>query len=71
MAARPEEVIISISLRTLSSRVANPRASSLYYAASGHVCKLCEGKAIPVQAWTGPAGYGGLRLPDMKTVDTW
>jgi len=29
------------------------------------------GKAIPVQAWTGPAGYWRLRLPDFKTVGTW
>jgi hypothetical protein len=29
-----------------------------------------KGKAIPVQAWTGPKGSRRLRLPDFKTIDT-
>jgi hypothetical protein len=29
-----------------------------------------KGKAIPLQAWTGPEGYRRLRLPDFKTTDT-
>ena len=29
-----------------------------------------KGKAIPLQAWTGPEGSRRLRLPDFKTVDT-
>ena len=29
-----------------------------------------KGKAIPLQAWTGPEGYRRLRLPDFKTVGT-
>jgi hypothetical protein len=28
------------------------------------------GKAIPLQAWTGPEGSGSLRLPDFKTIGT-
>ena len=28
------------------------------------------GKAIPLQAWTGPEGSRRLRLPDFKTVGT-
>jgi len=28
-------------------------------------------KAIPLQAWTGPEGSRGMRLPDFKTVGTW
>ena len=28
------------------------------------------GKAIPLQAWTGPEGSRRLRLPYFKTVDT-
>ena len=32
---------------------------------------LCKGKAIPLQAWTGPEGSRGLRLPDFKTIGTW
>jgi len=27
-----------------------------------------KGKAIPVQAWTGPEGSRRLRLPDFKRV---
>ena len=28
-----------------------------------------KGKAIPLQAWTGPEGSKRLRLPDFKTID--
>jgi len=28
-------------------------------------------KAIPLQTWTGPKGSRSLRLPDLKTFDTW
>jgi len=31
---------------------------------------IIEDKAIPVQAWTGPEGSRGLRLPDFKKVGT-
>ena len=30
----------------------------------------CKGKAIPIQAWTGPEGSRRLRLADIKTVGT-
>jgi hypothetical protein len=29
-----------------------------------------NGKAIPLQAWTGPEGSRSLRLPDFKTIGT-
>ena len=29
-----------------------------------------KGKAIPLQAWTGPEGSSRLRLPDSKTIGT-
>jgi len=29
-----------------------------------------KGKAIPLQAWTGPEGSRRLRFPDLKTVGT-
>jgi len=32
--------------------------------------KKTKGKAIPLQAWTGPEGSRMLRLPDFKTIDT-
>jgi hypothetical protein len=28
------------------------------------------GKAIPLQAWTGPEGSRSLRIPDFKTIGT-
>jgi hypothetical protein len=30
-----------------------------------------KGKAIPLQAWTGPRGSRRLRLPDFRTIGTW
>ena len=32
--------------------------------------EIGKGKAIPLQAWTGPDGSRKLRLPDFKTVST-
>jgi hypothetical protein len=29
-----------------------------------------KGKAIPVQAWTGPDGSRRVRIPDLKTIGT-
>ena len=29
-----------------------------------------KGKAIPLQAWTGPEGSRRLRLPDFETIGT-
>jgi len=29
-----------------------------------------KGKAIPLQAWTGPEGSRSLKLPDFKTIGT-
>ena len=34
------------------------------------VCVFQKGKAIPLQAWTGPEGSRRLRLTDFKTIDT-
>ena len=31
---------------------------------------MVKGKAIPLEAWTGPKGSRRLRLPDFKTIDT-
>jgi hypothetical protein len=33
-------------------------------------CSKRKGKAIPLQAWTGPEGSRRLRLPDFKTIGT-
>jgi len=34
------------------------------------MCTGVKGKAIPLQAWTGPEGSRRLRLPDFKTIGT-
>jgi len=34
------------------------------------IMKIDKGKAIPLQAWTGPEGSRRLRLPDFKTIGT-
>ena len=38
-----------------------------------HMCEISVsiGKAIQLQAWTGPEGSRRLRFPDFKTVGTW
>jgi hypothetical protein len=37
---------------------------------SMNVINKGKGKAIPLQAWTGPKGSRRLRLPDLKTIST-
>ena len=37
------------------------------YSAMGTKCKK-EGKAVPLQAWTGPEGFNKLRFPDFVTT---
>jgi len=32
---------------------------------------VLKGKAIPLQAWTGPEVSRRLKLPDFKTFGTW
>jgi hypothetical protein len=43
--------------------------SRLWYIASRQRSKV-KGKAIPLQALTGPEGSRSLRLPDSKTIGT-
>jgi hypothetical protein len=41
------------------------------YAARGHICKLrslYKGKAVLLQAWSGPEGSRKLRFPDFMTT---
>jgi len=46
--------------------------ASLSCSVVGRVILKCtsKSKAIPLQAWTGPEGFRGLRLPDFKTIGT-
>jgi hypothetical protein len=50
-------------IRTLCRFVLEPIAKAEH-------TEVSEGKAIPLQAWTGPEGSRRLRLPDLKTVGT-
>ena len=36
-----------------------------------HWDNICNVKAIPLQAWTGPEGSRRLRHPDFNTIGTW
>jgi len=47
----------------------------MYKKIQGRVClpsiaETGKGKAIPLQAWTGPEGSKRLRLPDFKKIRT-
>ena len=52
------------SIRPLNSHV---RTAGQCYTGKGK----SEGKAIPLQASTGPEGSRRLRLPHLKTIGTW
>jgi hypothetical protein len=41
-----------------------------YLLGSQSIMQNCKGKAIPLQALTGPEISRRLRLPDFKTIDT-
>jgi hypothetical protein len=41
-----------------------------YYITTCEGISKGKGKAIPLQAWTGPVGSRRLRLPDFKTIAT-
>ena len=64
------------SLSTLFSNALN-QCSSLnvivqrYLSIITTIWSKKKGKAIPLQAWTGPEGSSRLRLPDFKTIGTW
>ena len=66
---RPE----AISMLRIYKYQATP--SKKFSSHSDPVPEICEplyyyGKAIPLQAWTGPEGSRRLRLPDFKTIGT-
>jgi len=47
----------------------------LYLYIKSNSCTICvfvniKGKAIPLQAWTGPEGSRRLRFPDFRTIGT-
>ena len=42
----------------------------IYYLYQQMHIHIYKGKAVPLQAWTGPEGSRRLRLPDFKTIGT-
>jgi hypothetical protein len=46
-------------------------SSGVLYQNESPSCVKGKGKAIPLQALTGPGGSRRLRLPDFKTIGTW
>ena len=57
-----------------SFMISNQNQAHLYRCTTDHFVPLKgkgKGKAIPLQAWTGPEGSRSLRLTDFKTVGTW
>jgi len=46
----------------------NRKSHSRKQKSSKHFCGKGKGKAILLQAWTGPEGSKWLRLPDFKTI---
>jgi hypothetical protein len=46
------------------------RVSVTLYFPTKNVYLIDKGKAIPLQAWTGPEGSRTLKLPDFKTIGT-
>ena len=57
-------------LRHIWSPSVRPSARNIWAPTEGIFMKG-KGKAIPLQAWTGPEGSRRLRLPDLETVSTW
>jgi len=56
-------IVFSVSLTT---KIVLPKLLTVVQ----HLMLHVEGKAIPLQAWTGPEGSRSLRLPDFKTIGT-
>ena len=50
------------------SQIPDKHFSDYYVATNGHTDMASTGKAISLQAWTGPEGSRNLRFPDFKTV---
>jgi len=48
----------------------NPSSCCMALESTKPLTETSKGKAIPLQAWTGPEGSRRLRLPDFKTVGT-
>jgi len=60
-----------ITLRSTFTRKSAVECTvSSYFAVTSHIGLKTKGKAIPLQAWSGPECSRRLRLPDFKTMGT-
>jgi hypothetical protein len=66
---RESETFENICENIYVLKCASERKRDLYKLSS-FILKVKKGKAIPLQAWTGPEGSSRLRLPDFKTIVT-
>ena len=58
--------------RFFGQQLATPHQTNLEKSQNIYIyIYIYKGKAIPLQAWTGPEGSRSLRLPDFKTIGTW
>jgi len=62
-------IVLSTAHRAFSG--AYLRDTRVYIEYGRNVIHDREGKAIPLQAWTGPEGSRRLILLDFKTIGTW
>jgi hypothetical protein len=54
----------------VKKKVLNIKYSNSFEATTLYTVSKGKGKAIPLQAWTGPGGSRRMRLPDFKTIGT-
>ena len=80
----PEEInntymkTMHMGMRDTGSTVIIYTKSTSFITEMGHIYSIVwteslntKGKAIPLQAWTGPEGSRRFRFPDFKTISTW
>jgi len=57
--------VYNLKLVSLNNQIYN----QLVHTLTPSKCRTRKGKAIPLQAWTGPKGSRRLRLQDFKTIN--
>jgi hypothetical protein len=73
---QPNFILTNISSITPNSGFTSPLTSSrtsffcVTYTLLRFQTQNVKGKAIPLQAWTGPDGSNRMRFPDFKTIST-
>jgi hypothetical protein len=62
-----KRIVLNLYFYSIISNIFRP-VLGLYQ--GKHSSTLLKGKAIPLEAWTGPEGSRRLRLSDFKTIGT-